>query len=164
MAIEEWKWQAVPQATPWNPQAWRLLNQRLAQLERMLSGIRGVTVEQLVNPSGETEPLVARIRALDLDNATTTAVVRFRGGEPGQLLVVRALDDVTTVTHSPILRLTGNADWVTIEGETRLFWTPDGFVWYEVSRDISAADEGWILTNAGLPLTTNDGDYLATGG
>jgi len=163
VSIEEWKWQGVPQATPFGPQAWRLLNQRFAQLERALGGIRGMTVEQLTAPAGETEPLVARIRALDLRNTSSTAVVRFRGGEPGQLLVVRALDGVTTVTHSPILRLTADTDWVTVEGETRLFYTPDGLVWYEVSRDISAADLGWILTNAGIPLTTNDGDYLATG-
>lgn len=161
--LSSWSWREVPQATAFDGAAWRLINQRMKLLEALVSGLRDLTVERTTIADGETDPVVTRRRGILLSNSSSTSVVRFVGGEPGQLLVVRAGDSATTVVHSPLLRLEADTDWATTTGDTRLFYTPDGLVWYEVPRAAATADEAWILTGAGLVLTTNDGDYLAQG-
>lgn len=139
MAFPRWSWSAVPATTQWIGQTWATFNQRMKLLENYLQGLAGLSLGRRTAPDGATVPVTSMVGAIVLENSAPTTVTAFGEGEPGQQIVVLALDSQTTVQHGTGLRLNESTDWVTRLGETRLFWTPNGATWYEVPRSLVVA-------------------------
>lgn len=132
MALPRWSWSAVPSTTQWVNQTWATFNQRMKLLENYLQGLTGLSLGRRTIPDGATVPVTSMVGAILLENSAPTTVTAFGGGEPGQQIVVLALDSQTTVQHGAGIILGSGLDWVTATGETRSFWTPDGTTWYQV--------------------------------
>lgn len=160
MAFPRWVWQSVAASTPWKEQAWVTFNQRLKGLENFLGGLQGFVLGRRSVTTNADEPIVTLAGSLILRNTAPTTVTTLVGGEPGQTIVVLALDNQTTFEHGSGIRMNGDVDWVVVSGETRQFYTPDGATWYEVPRVLVTADIDTLATEALDDLITEGSDLL----
>jgi hypothetical protein len=160
MAFPRWVWQSVQAGTPWKEQAWVLFNQRLKGLENFLGGVQGLVLGRRTVATNADAPIVTLSGSLILRNTSATTISEFTGGEPGQVIVILALDNQTTLQHGGNIRLNGNVDWVVLSGETRQFYTPDGTTWYEVPRSLTTAEIDTLATEGLDDLVTEGSDLL----
>lgn len=138
--MQRWIWGSIPSGTEWQDRLLATFNGKLKALENFLGLLVGLAVGRKVADVDSATPSVSGVHGITFANTAPTTVTSFRNGEPGQPLIVLALDNDTTVQHGSSIRLNGNADWVVKKGETRSFWTPDAVVWYEVPRALTTPD------------------------
>lgn len=83
---------------------------------------------------GDTTPDVSSARLFETGNTSATTITNFDGGEPGQIITIKAGDNNTTIDDGPNIRLNGTADFAMGDQDTLTLVHYGSGIWREVSR------------------------------